>query len=59
MSIKRVYEAPSLSITGLQLTHSSEMMLVMTRKKKGDVDADADVEVGCFAFVSCFFPEHG
>lgn len=39
ISIKKVYEAPSLSITGLQLTHSFAMMLVMTRKS-GDVDVE-------------------
>jgi hypothetical protein len=37
ISIKRVYEAPSLSITGLQLTHSFAVMLMMTIKG-GDVD---------------------
>jgi hypothetical protein len=38
ISIRRVYEVPSLSITGLQLTHSFAVMLMMTK-------SDVDVEV--------------
>ena len=40
ISIKRVYKAPSPSITGSQLTHSFAMMLGMTRRKSGAVEVD-------------------